>query len=268
VARDAEFVLATDAQPPLIAYGNANILANSKEKHASLACKSCKTHGIAGDDVEIFGKDGGVGTTIPVAREDCVLLPHAAKLTWTNSKDLQHIIDNFGKNTFDVVLASDVLWLRTYSDDNIYDQARQLLSTLDVLMSEEGLMLMTYNMRLDGMTTDIFTAAHELHLYIVYVDEIVAVEDVAGAGDGAMAEDTLGYAGVRMVLIAKNSAALHHFIDKYHIKAHDSINEKEDSPPSRSRKASGADVLEMLGLPPSAGFTNPLWKSHAKPAKT
>ena len=68
-------------------------------------------------------------TSVNEDREATVLLSCAARLRWCCERDIATVFEHCGGRRFDVVLASDALWLRPYCDDDIFEQSRELLST-------------------------------------------------------------------------------------------------------------------------------------------
>ena len=54
--------------------------------------------------------------------------PHAARLAWGCERDIAGLAARFGGPRFDVILATDALWLRPYNEDTIFKQALDLLA--------------------------------------------------------------------------------------------------------------------------------------------
>jgi predicted nicotinamide N-methyase len=133
VAKSAAVVVATDGQPPVLAFSQLNITQNMV----------CTTEQVKLADLPL-----------PVQRDDVFSYPNAMKLTWGNTADEARLRERFPRS-FDVCIASDVLWLKVFSTDSIYDQALQLLQTSRSFLAPDGVLIFSYNKRMDGMTVDV-----------------------------------------------------------------------------------------------------------------
>ena len=120
------FILATDAMRPTLCLANTNIDYNL---HSSFALSPSTEPQIP----------------IPKGKEDDETFPYACRLRWCKKKEIQFIQQYYksflSRNTddegFDLFIASDVLWLRPYVDENIYEQMKQVLKTVYLLMTKK-----------------------------------------------------------------------------------------------------------------------------------
>lgn len=119
------FILATDAMRPTLRLANINIEYNLRSTENSSIPPSL-------EQFENIGK------------ENDNIFPHSIRLRWGKKQEMKTITDTyksflFRSHTdygFDLFLASDVLWLRPYVEENIYYQAKQLLRTVYYLMTK------------------------------------------------------------------------------------------------------------------------------------
>ena len=144
-------------------------------------------------------------------------LPHAARLVWSSKADADAVLARVGgAPLFDVVLATDALWLRPYSDDSIVRQASELFGAALRLARPGGgtacraagaawtvarccpLVLVSSERRLAGVGADARRAAEALGMAFAVVDargvKDAATLEEGGAGYGPPAGTAAGAA--------------------------------------------------------------------------